>query len=387
LTPPARTSWPSVLTIYACGIGAGLQFAKVSVLFDALRAHYAASATLTGWFVSAVGLVGVLLGATAGLIVARVGFRVTLIVALAGGAVISLLEATLPPAPLFIALRAVEGAAHLAIVVAAPTCLTGLAAMRDRPLALGLWGTFMSVAFLIGGVVAAPLASALGLGAPFVAHALVMAALAYAAFRVAPRTARAARDPRGLLRRHLDLYSDARSVVPALLWLSYTGMYLAVQTLTPQLASPELRRPMIVGMAFISIVASLTAGSLAHRGLSPFRLTAGAFATTLLASFAVELAVGGGAIVPAALLRMACLSFLPGAILPIIPRLNPDTPSQARAFGAIAQTGNIGSALGPPVFAAAESAYGPFGLLAPVATLCVLGVGLTMGAGRRAAKP
>ena len=387
MTLPVRTSWPRVLAIYACGIGAGLQFAKVSVLFDALKAHYGAGAALTGWFVSAVGLVGVVFGATAGLIVARVGFRQTLIVALAGGAALSLIEATLPPAPLFIALRAAEGAAHLGIVVAAPTSRTGRAAPQDRPLALGLWGTFMSVAFLIAGVVSHPLIGACGLSAPFVAHAALMAVLAAAAWRVAPRMERASAEPRGLVRQHVDLYADPRSGVPALCWLAYTGMYLAVQTLTPELAPAEIRPQMIVGMAFISIFASLSAGALAHRGFSPFALSAGGFAATLAASVVLQFAVGTGLIVPAALLRMAFLSFLPGAILPMIPRLNRDSASQARAFGAMAQTGNIGSALGPPVFAASEASLGSIGLLLPAVALSTLGFGLVVRAGRRLYSP
>lgn len=382
LTFSPRTSWPKVLTIYACGIAAGLQFAKVSVLFDALSAHYLASAALTGWFVSAVGLVGLVFGATAGLVVARIGFRTTLIASLAAGAAISLVEAALPPAPLFVALRAVEGAAHLGIVVAGPTCLTGLAAPADRPLALGLWGTFMSVAFLVGGLVGAPLVASLGLGAPFVAHAALLAALAFAAYLVAPTTPRPPEAARGWLQQHVDLYADRRSAIPAVCFLAYTGMYLAVQTLTPELAPAEARPGLIVGMAIVSIVASLAAGAFAHRGVSPSVLTAGAFAATLIASVLVEFAVGGPFLAPAALARMACLSFLPGAILPMIPRLNPDTPSQARAFGALAQTGNVGSALGPPIFAASESGLGPIGLLFPAAALCVLGFMLATATAR-----
>ncbi len=292
----------------------------------------------------------------------------------------------LPPAEWFIALRAAEGAAHLGIVVAAPTCLIGLAAPRDRPLALGLWGTFMSVAFLVAGLVSRPMAASFGLGAPFVAHAALLAALAVAVVWVAPATPREAVEPRGLIRQHFDLYADARSATPALCWLAYTGAYLAVQTLTPELAPPEYRSQMIVGMATISIVASLTAGSIIHRGVSPFVLAASAFGATLVGAVIVQLAVGGGLIVPAALLRMACLSFLPGSILPMIPRLNRDAPSQARAFGAMAQTGNVGSALGPPIFAASESAMGPIGLLVPAAALSLLGLGLTLRAGRAAAR-
>ena len=278
MTPALRTPWPSVFFIYVCGIGAGMQFAKTSVVYDTLAQHYAAGPALAGWFVSAVGIVGVLFGATAGLIVARIGARPALLGALFAGAAISLIEATLPPVPVFLGLRGIEGAAHLAIVVAAPTLMTGLAAPRVRPLALGLWGTFMSVAFLVGGAVAGKIVAELGLGGVFLAHAALMAALAVAAFFIAPK---ADRPPpmrfaaRALVNQHVEVYANTNTATPAWCFLCYTGMYVALQTLTPELAPETERHALIVGMAFVSVVATLVAGAFAARGASPFALTAG----------------------------------------------------------------------------------------------------------------
>ena len=319
---------------------------------------------------------------------ARFGSRATLIFALAAGAEISLVEATLPQFGLFLGLRALEGVSHLAIVVAAPTCLTGLAAPRERPLALGLWGAFMSGAYLIAGAAAGPIASRFGLGAPFVAHAAYMAVMAAVAIAVAPeaaqRTLSGADVAQGLVAQHLGIYANARTATPALCFLAYTGMYTALQTLTPELAPPESRAALIVGMSIVSIGAALLAGALAHRGLSPFAMTISAFALTIVTSVLLQWTVAKGAgIAPAALLRMAFVSFLPGAILPMLPRLNPDPPSQARAFGALAQTGNIGSALGPPLFAGSVEVLGLIGLLAPTLALCRGGAVMARWAGRR----
>jgi len=377
--------WPKIFLLYACGVGAGLQFAKASVVFDALAEHYAAGPALAGWFVSAVGLVGVVFGATAGLVVARLGSRRTLIGALTAAASIAFAEGFLPPIPAFLALRGIEGAAHLAIVVAAPTALLAATTPENRGVALGLWGTFMSVAFLVGGSAAPALVAHFGLAAPFFAHAGLLVALALGAYLAAPADApRMQTQLRGVLAQHIEVYANARTATPALCFLCYTGMYLAVQTLTPELAPPGERAALIVGMAFVSVVASLVAGTFAQRGFSPFTLTIGAFVATLAASLVVEAAVGhDAAIGPAALARMAFLSFLPGAILPLIPKLNAHAPEQARAFGALAQTGNIGSALVPPLFATSAAALGPVGLLLPVAVLCVAGAWLTARAARR----
>ena len=245
-----RTSWPRVFAIYACGVGAGLQFAKVSVLFDALKTHYAAGATLTGWFVSAVGLVGIVFGATAGLIVARIGFRQTLIFALASrrGYLVGRSDACrrLRCSSRCGRLKARRISASLS---RRRPALLASQAPRERPLALGLWGTFMSVAFLIAGLVGRPLVGAFGLSAPFLAHAAAMAALALS------RVARRARDDARLGRARAASSGSMSTLrgpalgIPALCWLAYTGMYLAMQTLTPELAPPEMRSQMIVGMA------------------------------------------------------------------------------------------------------------------------------------------
>ena len=80
---------------------------------------------------------------------------------------------------------------------------------------------------------------------------------------------------------------------------------------------------------------------------------------------------------------MAFLSALPGAIFPMIPVLCPTAELRARAFGAMAQTGNVGTALGPPVFNAALVGLGPVGLLAPTLALCLIGVGLALAIWRR----
>jgi predicted MFS family arabinose efflux permease len=316
-----------------------MQFAKVSVLFDALERHYQASPALIGWLVSTVGLVGVVFGASAGLVVARFGSRATLVVALTAGAAISLIEATLPSLSLMLGLRTLEGASHLAIVVSAPSCLVALTAPGERPLTLP---------------------------------------------EATQRALRGADVKLGIVAQHLEIYANARTATPALCFMSYTGMYVALQTLTPELAPPESRTALIVGMAIVSIVASLAAGALAHRGWSPFSMTIGAFAMTIVSSvilqFAVATAIG---IAPAALFRMVFVSLLPGSILPMLPRLNPDAASQARAFGALAQTGNVGSVLGPPLFAASAEVMGPIGLLLPAVALCVGGAGMARWAGRR----
>ena len=146
---------------------------------------------------------------------------------------------------------------------------------------------------------------------------------------------------------------------------------------------PADRAALVVGMPAVSVVATLAVGWVAGR-MSPFLLTAGAFVGVIVVSLALQATVALGAgITDAALVRMAFLSALPGAIFPIIPILCPTASLRARAFGAMAQTGNVGTALGPPLFNAALIGVGPIGLLAPTLALCLLGIGLALAIWRR----
>ena len=388
---PQQTNWALVALLWFSGVVAGLQFAKASVAFDALAAHYGASPTLAGWLLSTVGVVGVIFGASAGLVVERIGFRRSLVLGLAAAAALSGFETLLPPVPLFLAARALEGASHLAIIVAAPSCLVHVVAPGRRTIVISLWGTFFSVAFLIAGALGLPLLASFGLSGLFAAHEIVAAALALAVALFVPadppraaRTGEAAR--RSVIAAHVGVYADMRSAIPALCFLCYTGMYLALQTLTPELAAPADRAWLTAGMPAVSVVTTLLAGALAQFGISPFRLAASAFAATFAVSLLLHFAFAvGGPVAPLGFVRMAFVSLLPGAVYPMIPLLCPTPPVQARAYGAIAQLGNVGSTLGPPLFAASMAAIGPHGLLVPALALSAGGAAIALWAERRAA--
>ena len=190
---------------------------------------------------------------------------------LAAAAALSGFETLLPPVPLFLAARALEGASHLAIIVAAPSCLVHVVAPGRRTIVIGLWGTFFSVAFLIAGALGLPLLAAFGLSGLFAAHEIVAAALALAAALFIPadppRAARANEAARkSVIAAHVGVYADMRSAIPALCFLCYTGMYLALQTLTPELAAPADRVWLTAGMPAVSVVTTLVAGALAQFG-------------------------------------------------------------------------------------------------------------------------
>ncbi|HLQ17528.1 MAG TPA: MFS transporter, partial [Tabrizicola sp.] len=132
-----------VLLLWAAGLGAAAQFGKISILYEPLRATYGGHGEVAlGLVVSIVGMVGLIFGTTAGLLVARIGPRRAIVTALAAGAAMSALQSLMPAYPLMLASRIVEGASHLAIVVVGPTMIAALAPEHRRPLAMTLWSSF-----------------------------------------------------------------------------------------------------------------------------------------------------------------------------------------------------------------------------------------------------
>ncbi|RVT85160.1 MFS transporter [Rhodobacteraceae bacterium CCMM004] len=346
-----RTDWGRVLLLWAAGLGAAAQYGKVSVIYDQLGAVWPGAGPAVAFAVSLVGAVGVLLGVVAGVLVARIGYVRALIGALWLGAAMSAWQATLPSFGWFLVSRVVEGLSHLPIVVAAPTLIAGLSARRDAGLTMSLWGSFFGMAYAIlvfGGL---PLARAAGVSGLFAAHALTMAALAIAVQAAVPRRPSrpaAIPGPADLLRHHGRIYGSPWIGAAGIGWLFYTFCYIGLLTLLPPYIAPEWRAPVVGAMPLVSIVVSLTLGVVLLRRHDA--VTVGLFGFFAGAAAAGALILWPGS--PAICLALAgALGLVQGAGFAAVPQLNAETADRAAAYGAMAQTGNIGNTLGTPVLA------------------------------------
>ncbi len=352
MTRAAASPWITILALYAAGLGAAGQFSKMAVILPLLAQTYPQAGAALGFLVSLISLLGVLLGLVAGLLVARIGFRRTLIAALGLGMAVSLLQALLPPLPVMLALRVVEGSTHLAVVVAAPTLIAQLAPDRIRPAALTLWGTFFSVAFAAVALLGLPLAQRHGPEALFAAHALWMAAMALLLSRLLPPDTPVARDAdaplglRALLHRHLSLYRSPFLAAPAWGWLFYTLTFVAVLAVWPPLLPPRAATLAATLAPIAAITSSMTLGVLLLRRWPAIRVVLLGFALAL--GLALLLPLAPHSAVPAIAL-FAALGLVQGASFAAIPQINDSAADRAMANGALAQMGNMGNMLGTPL--------------------------------------
>lgn len=369
------TPFGLILLIWCAGLGAAAQYGKISVVYDQLPDIYPLAGASLGFLVSLVGFVGIVFGVVAGLLVARVGYRNALIWALWGGAALSALQAVLPPLPVMLGLRALEGASHLALVVAAPTLIAQLSAPRHQGLTLTLWSTFFGVSYTVLVWLGLPLVARFGLPSLFLAHAVWMGGLALilgGALRSLPPGTRGAKlSFASILRDHLTIYRSPFIAAPAIGWLFYTFCFLALLTLIPPYLPDDLRAPVLGAMPLVSIAVSMTLGVYLLRFVSAMAEILIGFALTILCLLWLLAAPG----LPVACLALAAaLGLVQGASFAVVPQLNQTAVHQAQANGAIAQMGNVGNTLGTPVLAAVLSIAGYHGMIGLAAVVFTLGI-------------
>jgi len=367
-----RTDWALVGLLFTTGLLAAGQFAKISLTLGPLEEVYPGSTAFLPFVVSALSVTGIFLGATAGMLVARVGVRVVLLTGLVGGAVLSAAQAMLPAFPFLMALRLAEGAAHLCIVVAAPTLMAARASRYDRPVVMGLWGTFFGVGFAIYAALTPALLDAFGIAGVYLAHAAALLAVAALLAPRLPRAGISLPESEGFLARHLAIYRNPRVLAPAIGFLWHTLMFLALLTYLPGFLGGWTGTV----LPLVALVGTLGAGALA-RTIPSRRILEAGFLLTIL-GMALLLAVPEGARVAVALPLFVVIGLAPGAAFAMIPEINREPADLARANGALAQMGNIGTASSTPLFALTLGLgfAGPVVLSAVIAALGLVAVWL-----------
>ena len=363
-----RTRWGLVALLFAAGLLAAMQFAKVSLTLDLLHVRYRGAPTAL--LVSAVALVGVLLGVVAGSVVARIGPRAAILWAVAASGALSLAQSVLPGFWALMALRAVEGAGHLALVVALPTLMAASASASMRPVVMGLWGTFFGVGFALTALAVPPLARAGGAGAVFAAHGAALLALWPILSWRLPRGDAGRGAMPGLVAAHRATYGAAARIAPGVGHGIYTSLFIALIAVLPGALGALWLAPLL---PLTNLVGTFAAGVLARR-IAPGRLVAGGFAASA-ALFAAMLAGVGAPWI--ALAAMGTTGIVAGAGFAAVPALNPAPGDQARANGGMAQLGNVGTFAGTPILIAAAAAGGTAGVLVLVVLVCAAGTAAT----------
>lgn len=369
----------SVLLLWVAGLGAAMQFAKIGVPFAALGAHYPDAGPMLGFLLSSVSVMGVVFGLFAGGLVARFGLERMILGALALGAALSLWQASLPGMWPLMASRVVEGASHLILVIAAPTLIAQITPDRARGMAMTLWATFFGVAFALTAWLGQPLVDAYGVAALFVAHGGLMAGVALALWLVLPSAPKGqgAATATGLfslseiVKSHRRAYASPRISAAGLGWLFYSPSFVSLLSILPDLVPSDQRVYVASMMPLASIATSLLLVPLLMRLMSAAQVVILGFG---LSALTLPLLSSGVARAEVIILLFAVLGLVQGASFAAVPQLNSGLEDRAEANALMAQTGNLGSLIGPPAVLAILASGGLSALIFAVAACYLMGI-------------
>ncbi|MES2936997.1 MAG: MFS transporter [Pseudomonadota bacterium] len=379
--------WPAALLLIGAGIVSAFQVGKAPAALEEVRRSLELSLEAASWLLSAIGLVGALIGTAAGSAADRLGARRVAIAGLLLQGAAAFAATLVPNVALLFAMRVLEGLGFQATTVAAPALIAATMPERSRAAALAAWSTFMPLGICLA-LVAAPAVLPHGWQALWQLSGVLAFAFAMLVLACVPRGAQAT------LQRPLaaDLRDTVRSPGPrllALLFLLFTTAYFALVGFLPALLAQAGFRDAaetsrLAGWAVAAGAGGNLAGAwLLARGVRPMRLVGLTFAL-LAASGAGVLLLDAGPQLRYAL----CLAFggvaglLPAALFAQVPEHAPRPELAGTTTGLMMQGNNIGLVLGPALAGVALARGGWAAVALLVALPCAAGIAMLAGSAR-----
>ncbi len=389
-----KTQWLNIIMLWFAGIYVAMQFAKFSVSYDLLPAHYQSSASTISMALSCVGIMGLIFGTIAGVLSGKLGHKKVLLTCLLLGSLLSWWQSFLPSIEYLLVSRLLEGLSHLGVVVSAPTLIISLCDKRHQAMMMGLWGSFFGVAFALMGWLGNPLLEEGGLSRLYQVHALLLVPIFCYLFIRLPSTKAQVLDAQNSptpplnIRQFLidlaSLYGNLRTLLPGLVFLFHTSMFVSLLTFIPRLSQDEtLKYSLSIFLPLISIGGTFLAGILAQYWLSPQRLgTISYLGVALFSVLTLTYIDHHTLFFTFANCLLLFSGLVAGSAFAMIPFLLKNPDQQAQSNGAIAQLGNLGATLGPPMFATVIARFQSTGMLILILALCIFGMALTLYSNR-----
>ncbi len=343
-----------VLVLWLAGLCAAAQFAKVGLFIPELQSLYPETESAIGFLITLISFAGAVLGLIAGMLVGRSGPRIILLTGMILGCLLSLAQSLILPLGMVLISRVLEGASHLAIVVAAPMLIAQHSSDRMRPAAMTLWGSFFGVSFMLTAWLGLPLVEAKGLQALLFAHAILTGITALLVWLVIPKTTLQLHTDThtqplsltSIYQQHKNAWRSPFIAAPASGWLFYTITFVALLAILPGLMQSDQRAFVATTMPMASIASSMTIGIVLLLRFTAVQVLNIGFAISICIAVILMILPNSPVV---CISLFAALGLVQGASVAAIPELNPIAAKQALAYGAFAQAGNIGNLCGTPL--------------------------------------
>lgn len=394
------TQWLSVIMLWLAGVYAAMQFAKFSTSFDSLLAHYQSSPSTISIGLSSVGIMGLIFGTVAGVLSGKLGHKKVLLASLLLGSSLSFLQSFLPDIEYLLFSRILEGLSHLGVVVSAPTLMISISEKRHQAICMGLWGTFFGVAFALMGWFGNQLLHIGGLSLLYQSHAiLILPIFIYLSLYLKPSQRDNVKEHtqakqeaslnqleviQAFIKDLVSLYKNPTSLLPGLVFLFHTSMFVSLLTFIPRLSEDlDTKNQLFIVLPLVSIAGTFLAGVLAQYWFTAQRVGTLAYAGVAFFSLLTFINIDSPTHFYAFAICLLIFSGLvAGSAFAMIPALVKEASEQAKSNGAIAQLGNLGASIGPPVFAATLVRFDSLGMMLAILALCFAGGCMTLYASR-----
>jgi predicted MFS family arabinose efflux permease len=378
-SPEASISaWsPQVLLLIGSGIVASAQIGKAIISVPLIRSELAFGLDLAGLIVATSATLGAISGIGAGVLVARLGIRRSLIGGMSAIAVGNVIGAGASHEAVLLVARIIEGVGFVGVVLAIPSMLARLVVREARDVVMAAWSAYMPIGIMLM-LLAAPLLSSIGWRDFWLANAAVAGSCALLLALHAPAVPETVHESTG------RFFAQVVAVIrhPSCLLLGFAFFVFACQIFSLAFALPLLltSAPGIsLGAAGLlsalvlatSAVGHVASGVLLRIGVPIWVNIAAAFACLALSVFLVY----GGVLPPLGIALVAALALgigglAPGAIYAAAPHAAPSPAAVPPTIGLVQQASSLGQFAGPAVLGIWVESFGWSAapdILAPVA--------------------
>lgn len=351
---PLRFS--AIVVLLLAGVFAGAQLGKIAPLVDWYRDGIGLSLVTIGWLTSMIGIFVALVALPAGWVIGAGGlgrsFRWSALLLVVGGIGLAFFEAPL----LVLAARLVEGLGYLMLVIALPAILSAISLPRWRGPVLAMWGGFVAVGFATADFLARWIVPAAGQRPYLLVVVLGFALFAALGVLLLSRLAPAAEEDttrRGAaVRPGIGATLGFEVVVAALAFGLYVILSVGFFAFMPAYAADGPGLLLSAGSIALLVPIGNVLTSLFVRG-GDARLAALLAATGFAVSALVAVPAFAGSEPLTVTLAAAAFAIAGGvtasALFAALPFIVPRGGSVAVAIGLVAQTGGIGTVIGPPL--------------------------------------
>jgi MFS transporter, DHA1 family, inner membrane transport protein len=355
----AHTPWHLIALLYAAGLLAALQYAKIPYMLPGLLSQSATSPVQQAWVLSVIGIVGAVAGTFAGAVCQAVGLRRTLLFGLAVGIAGAVLPLLASHYAMLLVARVVESVAHMAIVVAVPTLILFFCAEKDRPKVMALWSCYFTVTFIVAALLIPAVVQATGWRGIAAMHAALMLVVGLLCMWMPQGSAQPgtlALSFKTLLHAQWRLLRQGKLLAIPATFFGYTLLFVALVSVLPGLlsATPQAAARLAMALPVASLVGTLLSLAALRSGVAGHSLVRWSATALVLAGLGLVLAPAQGLLTHGVvLLCFVLLGTLPAGIISSIPAVfQAGDPDITLVNGGLVQFGNLGNFVGSPILAA-----------------------------------